>query len=792
MVTRKPSTQRVRRKTKTAAGAVGYRPRVVVKFRDHVQLPYEDGVEKVFKKLQIGPWEQLSKEFPGLTFRRLYTALAPEKIKALIDQATMIDHEYKPVNLLNYFVVETPPGMDPEALAKALRSWPRVQSAYYDPPGEDPSREPCGEPMVNPDDPRFENQGYLGEAPDGIDAVFAWEFPGGDGCGINVIDMEQGWTLDHEDLVDHDAMLLHGSNRDASRFHGTAVLGEICAVDNGLGCIGICPNVGSVNVVSYVYSSRPNAMMAAIGTLSFGDVLLLEVQVPIGKRTEMPIEVFDADFNTIRLATALGIVVVETAGNGRNNLDTFTDRAGNRIFDRRFRDSGAIMVGAAVLSPRTNEWERSNRPDGSNFGSRIDCWGWGERVDTCNSSETGSTTEYSVDFNGTSSAAPIVTGAAVAVQGIANATIASRFSPRHLRAILSDRATGTASADPPDDRIGVMPNLRAIITNVLNLATDVYLRDFVGDTGDPHTGSISASPDIILRPTAVANPQTEFGEGSGTENSDTLGFEAEAGQDNFVYVRVRNRGGSAAPNVVATVYWAPPATLVTPDLWTLAGSVTIPNVPEADVLTVSNAITWRAAEIPATGHYCFVGLVGTTDEPPPSPAEFENWDNFRRFIRENNNVTWRNFNVVNNDPALSKNPEGFVPLPFLAPGAPDKGRLMRLEIVAKLPRGSRLFLEAPVPFIDRMKIRAPFFKVDKKRGTVRVPFNPHGRQSLDEVLFTRKSRTKLTLLVQIPEEFRGNPYQLYARQLYKDEEVGRVTWRLMPPEFFKGRQPYKK
>jgi hypothetical protein len=57
---------------------------------------------------------------------------------------------------------------------------------------------------------------------------------------------------------------------------------------------------------------------------------------------------------------------------------------------------------------------------------------------------------------------------------------------------------------------------------------------FVADNGDPHAGAISASPDVILRTAQEANPQTAFGEVSGTENSQTLGFEAEAGQDNFI------------------------------------------------------------------------------------------------------------------------------------------------------------------------------------------------------------------------------------------------------------------
>ena len=49
------------------------------------------------------------------------------------------------------------------------------------------------------------------------------------------------------------------------------------------------------------------------------------------------------------------------------------------------------------------------------------------------------------------------------------------------------------------------------------LTPDVYIRDSISDTGEPHTGSISASPDVILRPATVANPQAAYGNGSGTE-----------------------------------------------------------------------------------------------------------------------------------------------------------------------------------------------------------------------------------------------------------------------------------
>jgi hypothetical protein len=769
-----------------------FRPQVVLKFQDYVRLPYEDGVEHYFEENQVGPWDRLAEEFPGITLKPLFTSQNPEEIQALVERAMELDSTYEPPNLMTYFIVEYPRDVDPDALAKVLSSWDTVQTAYVDRPGPDP--------QVNAtDDPLWISQVYLDPAPDGIDAEYAWGFTGGDGAGLGFVDLERGWTLNHEDLNAHGASLLHGTLLNSSRNHGTAVLGEVCAVDNTVGCVGIVPNLTSVNVVSYHGSSRPNAIMAAITALSFGDVLLLEAQVWIPHPLLGPIECYDADFDAIRLATALGIVVVEAGGNGTNNgsapalnLDTYTNPAGLQILNRDpanpdFRDSGAIIVTAATsTSPHT-------RLAYGPHGNRIDCYAWGQNIDTCASNLAGAINLYRTDFGGTSGASPIITGAALVIQGIADNPISGlgyRFSPRQLRAILSDPATGTPPAATETTHIGVMPNLRNIIDNVLQTAPDVYIRDFVGDTGDPHTGSISSSPDIILLPTLVASPQTSFGAGSGTENSNTLGSEATPGQPNYIYVRVLNRGGTTATNVNATVYWAPVSTLLTPDLWTkvpLAGpppSVTIPSVPAGDVLTVSSGITWPSGEIPASGHYCFVGLIGTEDDPAPDPADFLNWDNYRRFIRENNNVTWRNFNVVNNAPSPEAgDPEDYVALPFLAPGAPDKARLMRLEVVAKLPEGARVFLELPQYLIDAIQERSPFVKFDEKNGDVAwLPVNPHGRKMLGEAVFPAKSRMKLRLLVHIPKEYRENEYDVFVRQLYEEEEVGRVTWRLVPTD----------
>ena len=754
--------------------------RLMVQFKPEVELPQRDGAEEMVERLQIGPWKQLAARHPGIKLKAALRSTGIEQLHKLIERAQRSDPGYVPGHFAGYFWVDSDEALDLEALRKDLLRWPTVKVAYIDRPAPDP--------LVSPgDDVREPDQGYLNPAPEGIDAEYAWTFTGGDGAGQRFIDLERGWTFAHEDLTVHGASLLHGTLLDSSRGHGTAVLGEVCAVDNTLGCVGIVPNVASVRAVSFNDSTRPDAILAALGNLSFGDVLLLEAQVWVdGADLLGPIEAFDLEFDAIRLATALGVIVVEAGGNGTNNgsapplaMDTFVDPMGRNLFNPAsadFRDSGAIIVTAASsAAPHT-------RLAYGPHGQRIDVYGWGENINTTSSNDAGSTTLYRNNFGGTSGASPIITGAVLAIQGLAQAQLSYSFGPRQMRALLRDPANGTAPSPAETTTIGRMPDLRAIIDgNVIGLAPDVYLRDFVGDVGEPHAGPISASPDIILRKATVADPQAALGAGSGTENSSTLGEPAEAGQDNFVYVRVLNQGGSAAVNVTATVFWSEVSTLVTPDLWNLVGSTTLPSVPTGEVLTVSDAITWHSADIPAPGHYCFVGLLDHPNDPVPSPGAMNDFDQFRTLIRNNNNVTWRNFNVVDNDPSVDPSvPKGFVALPFLMPGAFDKARRFRLELLAKLPAEATLMLELPLRLLGALGERHQQCEIDRERKVVRLRLRPSGRHALPLMALPAKSRHRLRLLVSVPEKLRERRYQVAARQLYEGEELGRVTWVLAP------------
>ncbi|QJW89169.1 S8 family serine peptidase [Spirosoma taeanense] len=751
-------------------------PYVAVRFAPDVKLTYDDDGVKQLTERQFAPLKRLTTRFPGLRMTRLYQALPPDKLGDLVKRAQEVDETYRPGPLFSYFKVEYDDPAQLPAIAKEMQRWKEVEHATV--------YVPAPSPFVNAaDDVRAVNQTYLDAAPGGIDARYAWNFVGGDGQGQRLIDIERGWTFNHEDLVAHASLTnLNGSILDADRGHGTSVLGEICAVDNAIGCVGITPHIASVRGSSFSGSTQQDAILVAVANLSFGDVILLEAQnwVPGIPMMLGPIEVLDAAYEAIRLATALGIIVVEAGGNGTNNgstppfaLDTYVSPGGDAILNpggAGFRDSGAIIVSAATsAAPHT-------RMPWAPHGQRIDNYAWGQNINTLNSDSSGATNLYSTSFGGTSGASPMITGAALSINGIAEANLGFRFGPRQMRTILRNPATGTAPAATETSQISVMPNLRQIIGNLLmNVAPDVYVRDFVGDTGNSHSGAISASPDIIVRPAAEANPQAAFGEGSGTENSNTLGSRVVASTDHFIYVRMRNRGGSAATNVQATVYWSPPASLVTPDLWTLAGSVNLPTVPNGSQLTVSDAITWPAASIPPVGHYCYVGLIGNALDPAPTPVDFLNWNNFQLFIRNNNNVTWRNFNVVSAEPGPDAPLPDFVALPFLLVGAPDKARAFDITIEGKLPEGARLLFQMPIDLFRQARQFLPKAELIN-RQEARAQLNPFQQTLLKGMKLPAKYRGKCQLLLHIPKELRKRPFQLMLSQYYRKQQVGGLTW----------------
>ena len=229
------------------------------------------------------------------------------------------------------------------------------------------------------------------------------------------------------------------------RAHGTAVLGEVVGRDNGKGVVGIAPDVERVFTSSIGRLPVADALDAAAERLRPGDVLLIELQGGGPRGRFLPVEYWDDNFDAIQAATRRGVVVIEAAGNGGENLDHKTYKG---KLSRAGRDSGAIMVGAG--GPARDGYVDRARLDFSNYGTRVDVQGWGRKVATLDYGDLqrcddGGDRHYTGEFSGTSSASPIVAGAAVLVESWAKQTRGVPLAPAVVRDLLTRTGTPQTS-----------------------------------------------------------------------------------------------------------------------------------------------------------------------------------------------------------------------------------------------------------------------------------------------------------------------------------------------------------
>ena len=754
--------------------------------------------------------------------------VSPKEIVEL--EKTVADSPLAPLHsLASYWRLDAThkPGELVEMLEQ-LNSLVEVSLAYPEVAVTDPGNG-MGDPFVG-------SQSYMDRAPFGIDARWARRH-GGDGSDVALVDLEQGWIPDHAELGWKSPALIHGNNRhgreDYEGHHGTAVLGEIAAGDNRYGVVGIAPGVAKLGLTSHFHdepddASPPEpvppsgshiaeAIYAAIGYLpetatvkhepflKAGDVLLIEAQ-----RGYLPTEVDPADFDAIRLASALGIIVVEAAGNGGRNLDRYSDNRG-AIFNRRkgsYRESGAIMVGAALSAlPH-------NRKRASNYGSRVDCYAWGTDVVTCGYGDLhsgGWDQTYTADFSNTSAAAPIIAGAALILQDMYQTAATPdgaqkmrRLSPGQMRALLADPATGTPQGRGVRGHIGVMPNLRAIVENTLGIVPDVYLRDGIGDTGAVPAARTCRSPDVF-----VTQEKGQFGEGSPKENDPGLGYKVAPGVDNLVYVRMSNRG-RLATKMTATIYRSPAATLVTPDKWVEIGCCEEVTVPQGDTLAVPDPLVWKKDALPDPGFYCLIALAEDANDPkrlPPGLLAAEgararaargkvfeaprfDWRAYLAFLRNHNHLALRNLHVIDD---LKPGRETNKTVEFFITGTPegDRGRFFDLEILQQLPTGAELCLDVPMTLAPALKASwQPETVVKDKRvrnRRVRVAYKRYCLPAIPRFPFCKVPLDAGAMhacdfvIRGYPQESVGG-HEIAIRQLYRDYEVGRVTFLIRPEE----------
>ena len=423
-----------------------------------------------------------------------------------------------------------------EEIVAELNAHDDVDAAYIKPAGAPPVVDlpnPSSTPATTQTKDFTYRQNYLNPGPVGVDALTAHKKPGGKGDGVNIVDCEWGWQLTHEDLQVNPGGLVYGSNlkwdpdekdplftnqwEDFQHFvnwvrglinHGTGVVGVIKGDLNPYGITGIAPNA-IVRCASFGQRDKDYAacVFQATKKLNAGDILLLEIHqpgpksIPNGKTQYgfIPFEWWPDQLEAVQAAVKKGIIVVEAAGNGAQDLDDpiydqspekslklgefppdwknplnphNKDAKGNSL-------SGAVLVGAGCPPPGThgqNLGPDRSRCSFSNYGARVDCQGQGWQVTSTGygdlTKNEGADRLYTDKFSGTSSASPVIVGVLASIQGMLKQAKRGLLTPDQAVKLL--RENGWPQLDgalenngptlfPKTQRIGNRPDLKQLI-----------------------------------------------------------------------------------------------------------------------------------------------------------------------------------------------------------------------------------------------------------------------------------------------------------------------------------------
>lgn len=345
--------------------------------------------------------------------------------------------------------------------------------------------------------------------------------------------------------------------------HGTAVLGIIGAARNDFGVTGIAYGaaLSFYPTVSVEEGSRlENALTNALIDLEEGDV----INMSIGYGGGNTIVTSQTVFTLVSVGTAAGITSVCSAGNDASPVVTSPDGEG---------DSGAIIVGACWpgyqvgqltdqisipgpfpgnnycrlnFSNFTDLEDNNGTVDVAAWGTGVTSIGYGDLFNGDNSSpdplQVNKLRSYTSQFNGTSAAAPIISGWCSRLQSFSIAWFGTPLPPATLRQVVSTNVyqqCGISYASPafpgyPENgspavgdiipggqqaRIGGFPRARntvsAIVASTLG-GTPILFDVITGSLEGGSSFSVRQLDGIYLRVGATRRRAGSAGQGLGT------------------------------------------------------------------------------------------------------------------------------------------------------------------------------------------------------------------------------------------------------------------------------------
>lgn len=463
----------------------GSRQLVHVKFRDGLTVHAQSG--KLFSEAgiypetseleQYGHWEPFY-SIPGDQLQAYYLKAKQNLKKNLSDPNTLFEFHVNP-------------GENIQEVKRKLETLAAIKYVSIPPK--------LSTPVV----PNLQStQLYLFDQEPGIHVQEFWNAYSVFGAGVRVCDVEYFFNPDHEDLPQ---VIIVGPQPEDPGFgpdHGTAVLGEIASLNDGVGTTGIAYQSQLYFAGAYINQTYylEEALINTLSELGEGDVVLIEQQIMAFEDTPeagfAPVEWYEPFYDAIQLISGNGLIVVEAAGNGNKNLDDplfSMDNGGHYPFLEE-NWSEAIMVGAGAVGiddvSRSRLWF-------SNYGSRIDLQGNGEGVVTTGYGSAyaaeGLNKEYSNNFGGTSGASPIVVGAVALLQSLSIDHTGNTLSRDVIRDVLvsTGKPQVTGVQFPVSEKIGPLPNVFAAanyLVDILGLE-EAYYKNGFAVFPNPNAGS---------------------------------------------------------------------------------------------------------------------------------------------------------------------------------------------------------------------------------------------------------------------------------------------------------------
>ena len=312
---------------------------------------------------------------------------------------------------------------------------------------------------------------------------------------------------------------------------------------------------------------------------------------------------------------------------------------------------------------------------------------------------------------------------------------------------------------------------------------NVFMRDNPQETGcQPSSDKLWSSPDIIPRQQLATVEELQMFLDKPDKN---FGQQIEDGQDNFIYLRVENKVCSTpvpADSPIAYLFYKSSATTLNPSQWLSVGlPLALPLIQSGEQQIVG-PIVWPKEDIPTVAadeklHFCFICYLQSSHKIINIPLNFPSGEAFKSFLSSHNNLTQRNFNVVNLSAGAETGTEDMAPVMEPADGTTPPKRKRKpdyhffLSGLTGLTARYRLTLSTDLPEGTQLTLR---FRKQDRQYTLASPNGP--------VVLARRVRLKsdkdvrVRVFIELPTGIQPGEYNMAFSQFHKQDLVGTVNY----------------